>query len=105
MSFRRAAKVDDNQKEVVSLFRKLGWYVLIISQLKNCCDIIVSKNGHTIAIEIKDGKKPPSARKLSDGEVKFKKEWKGAYELVICEDDVIAINNLWLRPCNPVHLS
>lgn len=93
MSFRRAAKVDDNQKEVVALFRKLGWYVLIISQLKNCCDIIVSKDNITIAIEIKDGKKPPSQRKLSEGEVKFKDEWKGKYELVICDDDVININN------------
>ncbi len=92
MSFRKAAKVDDNQKEVVSLFRSLGWYVLIISQLKNCCDIIVSKGGHTIAIEIKDGEKPPSARKLSEGETKFKEEWKGDYELVICNEDVIAID-------------
>lgn len=83
MSFRRAAKVDDNQKQVVALFRKLGWYVLIISQLKNCCDIIVSKNKITIAIEIKDGKKPPSSRKLSEGELKFEREWQGLYELVI----------------------
>ena len=93
MSFRRAAKVDDNQKQVVTLFRKLGWYVLIISQLKNCCDIIVSKNDITIAIEIKDGKKPPSGRKLSEGELKFKSEWQGLYELVVCDEDVININN------------
>jgi len=95
MSFRRAAKVDDNQKQVVTLFRKLGWYVLIISQLKNCCDIIVSKNDITIAIEIKDGEKPASKRKLSEGELKFKGDWKGLYELVICDEDVININNLF----------
>ena len=88
MSFRRAAKVDDNQAEIVKAFRKLGWYVLIISQLKNCCDIIVSKEGRTIAIEIKDGNKPPSARKLSDGEVKFKSEWQGEYALVESIEDV-----------------
>lgn len=92
MSFRRAAKVDDNQKQVVALFRKLGWYVLIISQLKNCCDIIVSKDDVTIAIEIKDGKKQPSQRKLSEGEIKFRDEWQGKYELVICDKDVININ-------------
>ena len=92
MSFRRAAKVDDNQSEIVMLFRKLGWTVLIISQLKNCCDIIVSKNGRTIAIEIKDGAKPPSARKLSEGELRFKDNWQGEYQLVICSDDVININ-------------
>mgnify|MGYP003678233187 CR=1 FL=1 len=92
MSFRRAARVDDNQSEIVALFRKLGWTVLIISQLKNCCDIIVSKGGRTIAVEIKDGKKQPSERKLSEGEEKFKGNWQGEYKLVICNDDVIDIN-------------
>lgn len=92
MSFRRAAKTDDNQKEVVRLFRKLGWYVLIVSQLKNCCDIIVSKNGYTYAIEIKDGTKPPSARKLSSGEQKFKDEWQGEWRLVESNHDVLNLN-------------
>lgn len=93
MSFRRAAKVDANQSEIVKAFRDLGWYVLIISQLKNCCDIIISKSGQTIAIEIKDGNKPPSQQKLSDGELKFKNEWLGDYELVNCFEDVIKIND------------
>lgn len=92
MSFRRAAKVDDNQKEVVALFRKLGWTVLIISQLKNCCDIIISKNGRTVAVEIKDGAKQPSQRKLSDGEIKFRDNWQGEYALIETQEDVIILN-------------
>ncbi len=94
MSFRRAAKVDDNQKEIVALFRRLGWTVLIISQLKNCADIIASKNGRTVTVEIKDGNKPPSQRKLSEGEVKFRDAWQGEYALVICNDDVIELNKV-----------
>lgn len=93
MSFRRAARTDDNQTEVVELFRKLGWYVLIVSQLKNCCDLIVSKNGRTFAVEIKDGNKPASARKLSAGEKKFKDEWQGNYALVEAVEDVMRVNN------------
>ena len=93
MSFRRAAKIDINQPEIVAAFRKLGWSVLIISQLKNCCDIIVAKGGETIAIEIKDGDKPPSARKLSEGEQKFKDTWLGRWELVESVGDVIKLNN------------
>jgi Holliday junction resolvase len=92
LSFRRAAKVDANQTEIVKTFRQLGWYVLIISQLKNCCDIIVSKNGRTIAIEIKDGAKSKSQQKLSDGELKFKDEWQGEYMLITCIDDILTIN-------------
>ena len=93
MSFRRAARVDANQAEIVKEFRRFGWYVLIISQLKNCCDIIVSKNYRTVAIEIKDGNKPKSAQKLSEGELKFKDEWKGEYRLVNCIEDVLRVNN------------
>lgn len=92
MSFRIAARKDANHKDIVKLFRGLGWYVLDIAQLKNCCDIIVSKHGESIAIEIKDGSKPPSARKLSVGEQKFKDEWKGKYSIVINEEDVFKIN-------------
>lgn len=91
MSFRRDARVDDNQTEIVKAFRDLGWYVLIVSQLKNCCDIIVSKKGRTIAVEIKDGKKVPSKQKLTGGELKFKSEWQGEYRLINCIDDVINI--------------
>jgi Holliday junction resolvase len=89
MSFRRAARVDANQSEIVKAFRKLGWYVLIISQLKNCCDLIVSKNGRTIAIEVKDGNKPKSQQKLSDGEVKFMNEWQGEYMIVNSVEQVV----------------
>jgi Holliday junction resolvase len=66
-----AAKVDANQKEIVEYARGKGFSVLIISQLKNCCDIMISKGGHTIACEIKDPNKPPSKRRLTEGEQKF----------------------------------
>ena len=92
MSFRRAARTDDNQTEIVKAFRDLGWSVLIISQLKNCCDIMVAKKGETIAIEIKDGKKQPSQRKLSEGELNFRNEWKGKWSLVESFEDVLKIN-------------
>jgi hypothetical protein len=89
---RRDAKVDANQPDIVKKFRGLDWSVLIISQLKNCCDIIVSKGGRTIAIEIKDGEKPPSAQKLTNGEQVFRDMWQGEYKIVNCESDVIEIN-------------
>lgn len=94
MSFRRAARVDANQAEIVALFRRLGWSVLIVSQLKNCCDIFVAKHGRTIAVEIKDGLKPPSQRKLSEGEQKFKDEWLGEWMLVESIDDVLSIKEV-----------
>lgn len=94
MSFRRAAKTDSNHQEVVKLFRKLGWSVLDVSQLKNCCDLVVAKDRYTVAVEVKDGAKPPSARKLSDGEIKFRDNWNGAYMLVQSLEDVQLLNSV-----------
>tara|TARA_R110002124_G_C8644760_1_gene488631 strand:- start:29 stop:319 length:291 start_codon:yes stop_codon:yes gene_type:complete len=93
MSFRRAARKDANHNEITDCFISLGWSVLDISQLKNACDAFVSKGSRTIAIEIKDGSKAPSQRKLSEGEEKFKNRWTGDWALVESIDDVTYINN------------
>ena len=87
----RNAKVDRNQPEIVKAFRSIGWTVLIISQLKNCADIIVSKNGRTIVVEIKDGEKTKSQQKLTEGELKFMEKWQGEYKIITCIDDVLSI--------------
>jgi len=69
---RIAARTDSNQTEIVTALRKLGAVVLITSQLKNCFDCLVCFNGSTYMVEIKDGNKPKSARKLTTGELEFK---------------------------------
>ena len=53
----------------------------------------MSKEGRTIAVEIKDGAKTASQQKLSDGELKFKAEWQGEYKLITSIDDVLSIIN------------
>lgn len=88
---RRAAKVDANHAEIVGYFRKFGCSVLNISQLKNCGDLVVAKNHKTAIIEVKDGSKPPSARKLTKGEETFSNGWQGLYIVVQDLSDVIAV--------------
>jgi len=78
-----ANRVDGNHKEIVKHFEAFGCSVLSIADLANCCDICVGLHGRTIMIEIKDGKKVPSARKLTSGEIAFKESWKGCWRL--CE--------------------
>lgn len=74
----RAARADANQPEIVKAFRKMGAYVLLTHQLKNCCDCIIVYQGTTVAVEIKDDQKPPSQRKLTEGEEKFMQGWSAA---------------------------
>ena len=69
---RYAAKVDDNQSEIVKALRKAGAVVLITSQLKNAFDLLVGYRGNLFIVEIKDGNKIPSKRKLTEGEQKCK---------------------------------
>jgi hypothetical protein len=88
---RRAAKVDANHAEIVGYFRKFGCSVLNISQLKNCGDLVVAKCQKTVIVEVKDGSKPPSARKLTKGEGEFSNAWQGIYAVVEDLSDVIAL--------------
>jgi hypothetical protein len=66
---RRSAKVDDNQGEIDAALRAMGWRVWPTHQLgKGFPDRIAIKAGRVVFIEVKDGKKKPSARKLTPAE-------------------------------------
>ena len=93
---RTAARVDRNQNEIVEMLRKNGCSVLIISQLKNCFDILVGYDGFNFAFEIKDGNKPPSGQKLTEGEQKFFDNWNGQVNVItsVTEAMTIMINKL-----------
>lgn len=73
-----AKRVDANQPEIVKEFRRLGASVFVVNR---DFDLIVGFNELNYLVEVKDGSKPPSGRKLTPNEVKFWKGWKGQ----ICE--------------------
>ena len=66
---------DNNHKDIIKAFIALGFVVLDVSNLANCCDIFVSKNGYTVAVEIKNPELHKSNRKLTSGERKFAEMW------------------------------
>jgi hypothetical protein len=89
---RRAAKVDDNQAEIVKALRAVGATVRVVTQGNGLPDLLVGFRGQTVLIEVKDGKKPPSARKLTEAEQKFFDEWRGGLLAVVeSVDDAIAL--------------
>jgi hypothetical protein len=74
----RAAKVDRNQAEIVAALRKAGAKVYISSSFgQGFPDLIVGYQGRFVLLEVKDGSKPPSARKLTADQQKFHAEWTG----------------------------
>lgn len=77
---RRAAKIDDNQNEIVKALRQAGCTVLILSSVgKGCPDILVGRAAgrQNYLLEIKDGSKPKCEQKLTRDQVVFHQSWRG----------------------------
>jgi hypothetical protein len=75
---RRAGRVDENQGRVVAALRALGASVAITSGAGNGLpDLLVGFHHETFLLELKDGDKPPSAKKLTPAEQHFVEHWKG----------------------------
>ena len=79
---RRAARVDANQAEIVQALRDEGCSVWIIGIP---LDALIGINGRTALVEIKDGSKPPSARKHTKLQREFFESWKGGTVATICD--------------------
>ena len=88
---RFAARTDANQREIVRVLRQLGATVCDLSGVgKGCPDILVGFRGKTYLAEIKDGAKPPSARKLTPDEKQFHESWRGRpVSVVECVPDAL----------------
>jgi Holliday junction resolvase len=80
---RYANRIDANQNQIVDAMRKVGAVVRIISQGDGIPDLLVGYKGYTILMEVKDGGKVPSARKLTEAEQKFFDDWRGGMLAVV----------------------
>ena len=86
---RRAAKVDNNQKEVVAELRKLGLSVQSLAPLGGGVpDLLVGTHGKNYLFELKDGSLCPSARKLTPGEAAWLESWRGQAQVATCWEDI-----------------
>lgn len=95
---RRAAKVDANQDAVVSVLKAYGATVQSLAAIgKGCPDLLVGYRGHTLLVEVKDGRKPPSHRQLTEHQQKWMTEWKGGTVAVV--KDIEGVEHL-LRTIN-----
>ena len=75
---RRAARVDANQGEIVSALRRAGATVEPLHSVGDGVpDLLVGYRGLNLLIEVKDGAKPPSDRKLNDRQFEWHQAWRG----------------------------
>lgn len=92
---RRAAKVDANHAEVVRALRSIGCDVLDLSAVgKGCPDLLVvwpTAPFRQELFEVKDGAKPPSARRLTPDQERFHAMWRGPIHVVTSADEALAV--------------
>jgi hypothetical protein len=99
---RRAARVDENQSEIVAALRYAGASVLHLHQVGGGApDVLASgilecpdcrhRMASNFLIEIKDGSKPPSRQKLTPDEQEFHDNWRGQVAIARTIDDALRI--------------
>jgi hypothetical protein len=79
---------DANQGEIVAALEKIGATVWVMDQP---CDLLVGLAGKNWLLEVKDGNKPPSARKLTVEQEAFKASWVGQFDVVTSPQEAIFV--------------
>lgn len=75
---RRAARTDSNHAEIVEALRRAGASVQSLAAVgSGCPDLLVGHRGRNVLLEVKDGSKSPSRRKLTPDEHVWHARWNG----------------------------
>jgi len=96
----RRARVDSNQYAIITALRQAGCSVQPLHTVgAGCPDLLVGRitetaawyeNSYNFLLEIKDGSKPPSRRKLTPDEQRWHIAWKGQVTVVSSVDEALA---------------
>ncbi len=91
---RRAAKIDANQTEIVKALHQVGASVQSLASTgKGCPDLLVGFRGVNWLLEIKDGQKVKSARRLTPDQIEWHESWRGRVYIVESVDQAISLLN------------
>lgn len=89
---RRAARIDENQVELVAALRQCGYSVLSLAAIgRGIPDLLVAAHDVTVLLELKDGSKSPSRRGLTDEQITFLESWRGLAFVVTSVDEALGV--------------
>lgn len=95
---RLRGRVDGNQAEVLRALRAAGRSVLVLSRVGHGCpDLLVGWPGGNLLMEVKDGSKPPSKRRLTPDEAAFAASWRGPRVVVTSVAEALAATGIVSR--------
>lgn len=83
---RRAARTDANQTAIVKALRQIGCTVQSLAAVGDGVpDLLVGAYGQTLLMEVKDGAKPPSARRLTEDQLVWHGAWTGGPVAIVTD--------------------
>jgi hypothetical protein len=86
-----ARRVDANQRAIVAALRDVGASVEHLHTLgEGAPDLLVGFRGVNTLLEVKDGSKPPSRRRLTPDEATWHAAWRGQVTVVETIDEALA---------------
>ena len=87
-----ASRVDANQGDIVAALRDAGATVQPLHDVgRGVPDLLVGYEGRNLLMEVKDGSKPPSARKLTDQQVIWHGGWAGSVHVVTTPAEAVRL--------------
>lgn len=86
-------KTDANHKQIINQLRKIPNISVFSTHTigKGFPDIVIGYKGFNYLIEIKDGAKSKSQKKLTEAEEKFFFDWNGQVSIAENIDDILKI--------------
>ena len=89
---KRYARRDSNHGAVRDALRAEGWTVLDLADLGGGApDLLVGAGDVLVLIEVKDGEKPPSKRRLTPDEAAWHSAWNGRVFIAETAREAVAI--------------
>lgn len=87
-----AKRIDRNQPEIVSALRKAGVSVELTHEVGGGFpDLVCGVPEAVFLLELKDGDKPPSERKLTPDQVVWHARWRGPVHIVTSVAEALAV--------------
>jgi hypothetical protein len=88
----RVSRVDANQPSIVAALTAAGATVQYLHTLgQGCPDLLVGYRGNNYVLEVKDGDKPPSRRRLTKDEDRWHAWWRGRVDVVENEREALEV--------------
>ena len=89
---RHRAKIDDNQPAIVKALKQIGCNVQSLAACGNGVpDLLLGYRGQNILLEVKDGDKTASRKKLTPDQIVWHALWRGQVAVVETPDEALEV--------------